>query len=157
MRSKPVSLLPLSVMQFLMVRCGLSRRLPHVGGTGLLAMGLVIALCGMIGLRTVGLAAQSRRELALPIALLGLGTGAALVPLATNGVSGVDTRHSGAAAGFSMPHTIWEALWAQRCFFLRPTPHANRPSMGRQPVLASRPRGRCGSRQAAQRCSFRWR
>jgi hypothetical protein len=38
-------------------------------------------------------------DLAMPIAMLGIGTGAALVPLTTAGVAGVAPRDSGAASG----------------------------------------------------------
>jgi len=129
-------ILPLSVVQFLMVIYVVPRPMRHVGGTPLLAMGLATALCGMLGLSRVGPDTQLLTGLALPIVLLGLGTGAALVPLAAAGVAGVDARHAGAAAGLlNATHYLGSALGTAILVFLV---SVTRKSAGVESALAAK-------------------
>jgi MFS family permease len=129
-------ILPLSVVQFLMVIYVVPRPMRHVGGTPLLAMGLATALCGMLGLSRVGPDTQLLTGLALPIVLLGLGTGAALVPLAAAGVAEVDARHAGAAAGLlNATHYLGSALGTAILVFLV---SVTRKSAGVESALAAK-------------------
>jgi EmrB/QacA subfamily drug resistance transporter len=94
-----LAFLPLSVTQFLMVMVGVPWLMPRLGHKGLLAGGLMIAVTGMVCLSRLGADTGFFADLAMPIAMLGIGTGAALVPLTTAGVAGVAPRDSGAASG----------------------------------------------------------
>lgn len=106
-----LAFLPLSVTQFLMVMYGVPRLMPRLGGKGLLAGGLLIAASGMVCLSRVNADTEFFADLALPIMMLGIGTGAALVPLTTAGIAGVAPRDAGAASGLiNATHYIGGAL-----------------------------------------------
>lgn len=94
-----LAFLPLSVAQCLTVMIGVPRLMPRVGVKRLLAGGLSIAACGMAWLATVAAGEPRFFDLALPIVMLGIGTGAALVPLTAAGIDGVASRDAGAASG----------------------------------------------------------
>lgn len=94
-----LAFLPLSVTQFLMVMVGVPRLMPRLGCKGLLVAGLLIASGGMVCLSGVNAGTEFLANLALPIVMLGVGTGAALVPLTSTGISGVAPRDAGAASG----------------------------------------------------------
>ncbi len=106
-----LSFVPLSLAQFLMVIYGVPWLTPRVGGVRLLVSGIAVALAGMLCLSSVEIDTAYMPGLFVPFALLGLGTGAALVPLATAGLAGVAPRDAGAAAGMlTVTHYIGGAL-----------------------------------------------
>ncbi|CAE6740260.1 putative MFS-type transporter EfpA [Paraburkholderia domus] len=106
-----LAFLPLSVTQFLMVMVGVPWLLPRLGGRRLLAGGLLIAATGMVCLSRVGADTTFFADLALPIMMLGIGTGAALVPLTTAGIAGVAPSDAGAASGLiNATHYIGGAM-----------------------------------------------
>nr|WKF59981.1 putative MFS-type transporter EfpA [Paraburkholderia busanensis] len=94
-----LAFLPLSVTQCLMVIYGVPRLMPRLGAKGLLTGGLSIAAIGTIALGKITANAGFFADLAWPVFLLGLGTGAALVPLTTAGIAGVGAGQAGAASG----------------------------------------------------------
>ena len=65
----------------------------------LLASGVTIALAGMIWLSRLTESSHYFPQLAIPMALLGVGIGAALIPLTTYGIRGVASEDAGAASG----------------------------------------------------------
>ncbi|MEA3086389.1 MAG: hypothetical protein QOC89_4086, partial [Paraburkholderia sp.] len=106
-----LAFLPLSVTQFLMVVVGVPRLMPRLGGKGLLTGGLLIAAVGMLCLSQVDAGSEFFADLALPIVMLGIGSGAALVPLTTAGIDGVAPRDAGAASGLiNATHYIGGAM-----------------------------------------------
>jgi EmrB/QacA subfamily drug resistance transporter len=106
-----LAFLPLSVTQFLMVMVGVPRLMPRLGGKGLLTGGLLIAASGMVCMSRVSADTEFFADLALPIVMLGIGTGAALVPLTTAGIAGVAPRDAGAASGLiNATHYIGGAM-----------------------------------------------
>jgi EmrB/QacA subfamily drug resistance transporter len=106
-----LAFLPLSVTQFLMVVVVVPRLMPRLGGKGLLTGGLLIAAVGMLCLSQVDAGSEFFADLALPIVMLGIGSGAALVPLTTAGIDGVAPRDAGAASGLiNATHYIGGAM-----------------------------------------------
>ncbi|MFL9920760.1 MFS transporter [Paraburkholderia fungorum] len=106
-----LAFLPLSVTQFLMVVVGVPRLMPRLGGKALLTGGLLIAAVGMMCLSRVDEGTEFFADLALPIMMLGIGSGAALVPLTTAGIDGVAPRDAGAASGLiNATHYIGGAM-----------------------------------------------
>jgi EmrB/QacA subfamily drug resistance transporter len=69
------------------------------GEMRLLVGGLAVALTGMLWLGQLSESAHYLPQLALPMALLGIGIGTALTPLTTLGVRGVAAEDAGAASG----------------------------------------------------------
>jgi hypothetical protein len=85
--------------------------MPRLGGKGLLTGGLLIAASGMVCMSRVSADTEFFADLALPIVMLGIGTGAALVPLTTAGIAGVAPRDAGAASGLiNATHYIGGAM-----------------------------------------------
>ncbi|HZZ01619.1 MFS transporter [Paraburkholderia sp.] len=106
-----LAFLPLSVTQFLMVMVGVPWLMPRVGHKVLLTGGLLIAATGMACLSRVSADTGFFADLALPIMMLGIGTGAALVPLTTAGIVDVAPRNAGAASGLiNATHYIGGAM-----------------------------------------------
>jgi EmrB/QacA subfamily drug resistance transporter len=106
-----LSFVPLSLTQCLMVIYGVPWLTPRIGSLRLLVAGMVIALAGMLCLSRVVIDTAFMPGVFFPLVLLGLGTGAALVPFATAGLAGVASRDAGAAAGMmSVTHYIGGAL-----------------------------------------------
>ena len=69
-------------------------------GTGrLLTGGVLVALVGMVWLSRLSPTTPFFPQIMVPMALLGTGIGAALVPLTTAGIVGVDADDAGAASG----------------------------------------------------------
>lgn len=102
---------PLSIAQFLMVLVGVPRLMPRLGEPTLLTAGLLAVLAGMAMLGTVDAETSFLPGVAASIVLLGLGTGAALVPLATLGMAGVGPHEAGAASGLlNVTHYLGSAL-----------------------------------------------
>ncbi|MGX7000215.1 MFS transporter [Caballeronia sp. KNU42] len=106
-----LSFVPLSLAQFLMVIYGGPWLTPRLGSLRLLVCGIALALAGMLCLSGAGIDTASMQGLFFSLVVLGLGTGAALVPLATAGLAGVAPRDAGAAAGMmTVTHYIGGAL-----------------------------------------------
>ncbi len=59
----------------------------------------MVALVGMAWLSRLGPDTRLFPQIVLPMALLGIGIGSALVPLTTAGIVGVDAEDAGAASG----------------------------------------------------------
>jgi len=93
-----LSFLPFSVMTFAAAMCvpALSRRF---GNGPVLSMALAITGVGLLWLSRADADAAFISEIALPMAVIGLGNGAALGPLTVAGVAGVHHRDHGAASG----------------------------------------------------------
>jgi predicted MFS family arabinose efflux permease len=93
-----LAFLPMTAVMFSMVRFvpGLSARW---GDARLLVTGVSVALAGMTWLSRLGEATPFFPDIALPLALLGLGMGAALAPLTAAGIAGVAPADAGAASG----------------------------------------------------------
>jgi EmrB/QacA subfamily drug resistance transporter len=90
--------LPMTLSVFAMVRI-IPRIAPRIGDARVLAGGLSIALVGMLWLAQLSPGADYITQMALPMALLGIGMGSALTPLTTVAVSGVADSDAGAASG----------------------------------------------------------
>ncbi len=74
------------------------RATPLFGGVSLLMGSLLAISAGLLWLAAAG-AQASAWQLALPMVLIGIGKGGAMVPLTTSGVRGVETGDQGAASG----------------------------------------------------------
>jgi EmrB/QacA subfamily drug resistance transporter len=71
----------------------------RVGDLRLVAGGVALALGGMLWLSRLSEGTHYFPEMAIPMALLGLGMGTALTPLTTAGIAGVAPEDAGAASG----------------------------------------------------------
>jgi MFS family permease len=72
---------------------------PRIGSTRLLAGGVSVAFVGMVWLSRLSAGTPYFPQIVLPMALLGIGIGSALVPLTTAGIAGVAPDDAGAASG----------------------------------------------------------
>lgn len=98
--------LPMTVMTFAS-SLALPRMTRLLGNGGVLVLALAAAALGLAGQAL----AETYLQLALPMALLGLGNGAALGPLTVAGVQGVGTAQAGAASGVvNVAHQLGGAL-----------------------------------------------
>lgn len=70
-----------------------------LGNGRLLAIGLMLALLGMLWLSRVTVESSYLFNVALPMIFIGLGQGCALSPLTVAGISGVEVGDAGAASG----------------------------------------------------------
>jgi len=93
-----LAFLPMTLVMFGMVRLA-PRLVARLGNTRLLIGGLAVALTGMAWLSQLGFSSAYFPQIALPLALLGLGMGAAFTPLTTAGIAGVAPADAGAASG----------------------------------------------------------
>jgi Na+/melibiose symporter-like transporter len=93
-----IAFLPMTAVMFSMVRLvpALSARW---GDARLLVTGVSVALAGMAWLSRLDETTPFLPDIALPLALLGLGMGAALAPLTAAGIAGVESADAGAASG----------------------------------------------------------
>ena len=71
----------------------------RISDFGLLASGVTIALAGMVWLSRLTESSHYFPQIAIPMVLLGLGIGSALIPLTTYGIRGVASEDAGAASG----------------------------------------------------------
>jgi MFS family permease len=71
----------------------------RIGEFRLLSAGVVIALAGMVWLSRLTPSTHYFPQIAIPMALLGLGIGTALIPLTGLGIRGVAPEDAGAASG----------------------------------------------------------
>jgi MFS family permease len=72
---------------------------PRFGSTRLLAGGVSVAFVGMVWLSRLSAVTPYFPQILLPMVLLGIGIGSALVPLTTAGIAGVAPDDAGAASG----------------------------------------------------------
>jgi len=93
-----LAFLPVTAVMFGVVRV-MPRLVPRFGTQRLLAGGVLVALVGMAWLSQLGPTTPFFPQIVLPMALLGIGIGSALVPLTTAGIAGVDAGDAGAASG----------------------------------------------------------
>jgi len=93
-----VAFLPMTVIMFAMVR-RVPRMIERFGNTRLLIAGLVVALIGMAWMSRISLDSSYFPQIALPLALLGIGMGMAFTPLTTAGIAGVAAADAGSASG----------------------------------------------------------
>lgn len=93
-----LAFLPVTAVMFGVVRV-VPRLVPRFGTQRLLGGGVLVALVGMAWLSRLGPGTSFFPQIVLPMALLGIGIGSALVPLTTAGIAGVDAEDAGAASG----------------------------------------------------------
>jgi EmrB/QacA subfamily drug resistance transporter len=93
-----LAFLPVTVAMFGVVRL-VPRILPYVGATRLLAGGVFAAFIGMAWLSQLSPSSPFFPEIVVPMTLLGIGIGSALVPLTIAGIEGVEAEDAGAASG----------------------------------------------------------
>jgi len=93
-----LAFLPMTVAMFGMVQV-VPRIAPRVGNTRLMIAGLIVALIGMAWLSRISIDTQYFPQIALPMMLLGVGAGVAMIPLTGAGIAGVEPRDAGAASG----------------------------------------------------------
>ncbi len=93
-----LAFLPVTAVMFAVVRV-VPRFVQRVGTERLLAGGVLVALVGMVWLSRLSPTTPFFPQIMVPMALLGTGIGAALVPLTTAGIAGVDADDAGAASG----------------------------------------------------------
>jgi predicted MFS family arabinose efflux permease len=93
-----IAFLPMTVVMFSTVRL-VPRLSARWGDARLLVVGVSVALAGMAWLSRLDEATPFFPDIALPLALLGVGMGAALAPLTAAGLAGVDPADAGAASG----------------------------------------------------------
>jgi EmrB/QacA subfamily drug resistance transporter len=93
-----LAFLPVTAVMFAVVRV-VPRFVRRVGTGRLLAGGVLVALVGMVWLSRLSPTTPFFPQIMVPMALLGTGIGAALVPLTTAGIAGVDADDAGAASG----------------------------------------------------------
>ena len=93
-----LAFLPVTAVMFAVVRV-VPRFVQRVGTGRLLTGGVLVALVGMVWLSRLSPTTPFFPQIMVPMALLGTGIGAALVPLTTAGIAGVDADDAGAASG----------------------------------------------------------
>jgi EmrB/QacA subfamily drug resistance transporter len=93
-----LAFLPQTLVLFAMLLV-VPRIVTRVGTTRLMAGGLVTALAGMAWLSRLSAGAHYFPHVALPLVILGIGIGAAFIPLTAAGLAGVAGADAGAASG----------------------------------------------------------
>jgi EmrB/QacA subfamily drug resistance transporter len=93
-----LAFLPQTLVLFAMLLV-VPRIVARVGTTWLLAGGLVTALAGMAWLSRLSAGASYFPHIAVPLAIIGVGVGAAFIPLTAAGLAGVAGNDAGAASG----------------------------------------------------------
>jgi EmrB/QacA subfamily drug resistance transporter len=93
-----LAFLPQTLVLFAMLLV-VPRIVLRVGTTRLLAGGLVTALAGMAWLSRLSAGAHYFPQIAAPLVLIGIGIGAAFIPLTAAGLAGVPANDAGAASG----------------------------------------------------------
>ncbi len=93
-----LAFLPVTAVMFAVVRV-VPRFAARIGSARLLAGGVLVALVGMVWLSRLSAGTPFFPEIVLPMTLLGIGIGSALVPLTTAGIAGVAPDDAGAASG----------------------------------------------------------
>ena len=157
-----LAFLPMTVAMFGMVQV-VPRIAPRVGNTRLMIAGLIVALIGMAWLSRISIDTQYFPQIALPMMLLGVGAGVAMIPLTGAGIAGVAPRDAGAASGarqrrksnrrFAGPRDPHHRICRREPGRRRTTRH---PPRFRLRPFAAWPRA-SRRRSASPRCSWRWR
>jgi EmrB/QacA subfamily drug resistance transporter len=93
-----VAFLPMTLVMFSMVR-SVPRLTARLGNTGLLISGVTVDALGMTWLSRIGVDTSFFPGIAIPLVMMGLGMGAALAPLTSAGIAGVEPADAGAASG----------------------------------------------------------
>ncbi len=93
-----LAFLPVTAVMFGVVRV-VPKLVPQLGTIPLLAGGVLVAFIGMAWLSRLTPDSSFFPQIVLPMSLLGIGIGSALVPLTTAGIAGVDSEDAGAASG----------------------------------------------------------
>jgi MFS family permease len=93
-----LAFLPQTVVLFAMLLV-VPRIVARIGSTWLLGGGLVTALAGMAWLSRLSADAHYFPHVAVPLAIIGVGVGAAFIPLTAAGLAGVAGSDAGAASG----------------------------------------------------------
>ena len=93
-----LAFLPVTAVMFGVVRL-VPKLVPRIGAIPLLAGGVLVAFVGMAWLSRLGPDTPFFPQIVLPMSLLGIGIGSALVPLTTAGIAGVGAADAGAASG----------------------------------------------------------
>ena len=93
-----LAFLPVTAVMFAIVRV-VPRLVPRFGAIGLLSGGVFLAFVGMAWLSRLSAGTSYFPQIVVPMTLLGIGIGAALVPLTSAGIEGVDAGDAGAASG----------------------------------------------------------
>lgn len=111
--------IPLSLSQFLMVTIGVAKFIANCGRRNTLILGLLITLSGMLWLSMINYRDIAYFDFLLPMLLLGMGSGTALVPLASFGVKGVENIEMGSASGLmNVTHYLGGALGIATTIYL---------------------------------------
>ena len=93
-----LAFLPTTAVMFATVQV-VPRLVARFGGLRLVVGGVSFALAGMVWLSRLSEGTSYFPELAVPMALLGIGIGLALAPLTASGIAGVEPEDAGAASG----------------------------------------------------------
>jgi EmrB/QacA subfamily drug resistance transporter len=93
-----VAFLPMTLVMFSMVQL-VPRLVARYGNTQLLMGGVSLAAIGMSWLSRIDADTPFLLGIAFPLAIMGIGMGAALTPLTAAGIAGVEPRDAGAASG----------------------------------------------------------
>jgi EmrB/QacA subfamily drug resistance transporter len=104
------SFLPQTLVLFGMLLL-VPRLAARIGASRLLAIGVAVAFVGMAWLSRVEPGSDYVTGIALPLAVIGLGAGAAFAPLTAAGVAGVAPEDAGAASGLvNVAHQVGGSL-----------------------------------------------
>jgi len=90
--------LPMTVALFASVRT-VPKLIPRVGGMRFLLSGIALGLLSMVWLTRISAGTQYFPGIVVPMTLLGLGLGVAMIPLTNMAMVGVEPRDAGAASG----------------------------------------------------------
>ena len=93
-----IAFLPMTLVLFAMVQV-VPRLTTRFGGMRLLVVGLLLAIAGMAWISRISPGTSYFPDIAVPLVLLGLGIGTALIPLTGSGIAGVAPADAGAASG----------------------------------------------------------
>ncbi len=93
-----LAFLPVTAVMFAAARI-MPRLVTRIGTIRLLAGGVFVAFVGMAWLSRLSADTPFFPSIVVPMALLGIGIGSALVPLTTAGIAGVQPKDAGAASG----------------------------------------------------------
>jgi EmrB/QacA subfamily drug resistance transporter len=93
-----LAFLPMTVVMFAVVQL-VPRIASRFGDARMLAGGVSLGLVGMLWLSTISDGTHYFPQIALPLVILGVGMGIALVPLTAAGIAGVKQSDAGAASG----------------------------------------------------------
>jgi len=93
-----LAFLPVTAVMFAAARA-MPRLVDRIGSRPMLAGGVFVAFVGMAWLSRLSADTPFFPSIVIPMALLGIGIGSALVPLTTAGIAGVQAKDAGAASG----------------------------------------------------------